>query len=385
MKEDLLELETASKTSQLNKTTRKQKSVKLDDKGTMGEVLDNIRCYWLVQIAKQNNKSDDNNSDNKSIISSSSVRSKASTSYFKPISNERVNEINKALLKAFVCTGIAFFVIDNLFVCDLLNILEPGYILPERLTLAERVLNKKAASVDGWSSPTNNSLYNFIVSISDRKEYLYSILDFSDVAQTGKFLTFKISDIVDKIGFDKFIACITDNRSNIHVILENNCDLIYKPAIILLLNDNNDMFYTNCCQIASIIQPIKEAIHSLEARIANLANCFINIVKLAAAINRISKNNELSENKLHDNTLDLTTYTVTENNNIVLEQNIEFLEPLQLNNKFEISSITDLLNITFGGKGNSEKVFHSIVENSNIEFDPTTVVKSEFQNVDESL
>ncbi|CAG8609475.1 24766_t:CDS:2, partial [Cetraspora pellucida] len=38
----------------------------------------------------------------------------------------------KSLLKAFVYAGILFLVIDNSFVWDLLNLLEPGYTPPGR-------------------------------------------------------------------------------------------------------------------------------------------------------------------------------------------------------------------------------------------------------------
>ncbi|CAG8684240.1 3879_t:CDS:2, partial [Ambispora leptoticha] len=61
--------------------------------------------------------------------------------------DERNNEINKALLKAFVCAGISFSVIDNPFVQDLFNIIEPKYNPPRRLTLAERMLDEEMACI----------------------------------------------------------------------------------------------------------------------------------------------------------------------------------------------------------------------------------------------
>ncbi|CAG8659547.1 524_t:CDS:2 [Racocetra persica] len=75
-----------------------------DGKGHYGaqcDIPDNLRCYYLIKPR----------------------------SYCKPISSEKVNEINKALLKAFVCARIAFSVIDNPFVRDLLHLLEPGWDL----------------------------------------------------------------------------------------------------------------------------------------------------------------------------------------------------------------------------------------------------------------
>ncbi|CAG8832727.1 19841_t:CDS:2, partial [Racocetra persica] len=45
-----------------------------------GDIPDNLKCHYLIKLC----------------------------SYCKPISSEKVNEINKALLKAFVCARIAF-------------------------------------------------------------------------------------------------------------------------------------------------------------------------------------------------------------------------------------------------------------------------------------
>ncbi|CAG8775855.1 918_t:CDS:2, partial [Dentiscutata erythropus] len=79
---------------------------------------------------------------------------------------------------------------------------------------------------------------------------------------------------------------------------QNDRDVI-KLAILSLLNNDDDTFYANCRRIASIIKPIKEAIHNLESRTANLADCFISIVKLAAAINRIPSNNAFRESAIN--------------------------------------------------------------------------------------
>ena len=46
-----------------------------------------------------------------------------------------------------------------------------------------------------------------------------------------------------------------------------------------------------CRQVSSILKPIKELINILEAQFANLADCFIGLIKLAAAINRVDNAN----------------------------------------------------------------------------------------------
>ena len=47
---------------------------------------------------------------------------------------------------------------------------------------------------------------------------------------------------------------------------------------------NTEEFFTDCCQICSIWAPIKEYINIFEAKSASLADCFIQIIKLAVAI-----------------------------------------------------------------------------------------------------
>jgi hypothetical protein len=54
----------------------------------------------------------------------------------------------------------------------------------------------------------------------------------------------------------------------------------------------NEEFYSKCRQIASILKPIKELTNILEAPNANLAECFIGLIKLATSINRIHSENQ---------------------------------------------------------------------------------------------
>ena len=53
----------------------------------------------------------------------------------------------------------------------------------------------------------------------------------------------------------------------------------------------SDKFYTKCWQIAFILKLIKELTNILEAWSANLADCFIGLIKLAAAINQVDNAN----------------------------------------------------------------------------------------------
>ncbi|CAG8826569.1 27030_t:CDS:2, partial [Gigaspora margarita] len=68
--------------------------------------------------------------------------------------------------------------------------------------------------LDGWTSPTIESIYNYIVTTNIRKEYLIGLNDYSSNSHTGEFLTNEILDIVEKLSSDKFVAIVTDAASN---------------------------------------------------------------------------------------------------------------------------------------------------------------------------
>ena len=55
----------------------------------------------------------------------------------------------------------------------------------------------------------------------------------------------------------------------------------------------NDGFYSMCQMVSRIMEPIKDCILKLEARTATLADCYIQMLKLAAMINRLPSSNIL--------------------------------------------------------------------------------------------
>ncbi|GBC23318.2 ribonuclease H-like domain-containing protein [Rhizophagus irregularis DAOM 181602=DAOM 197198] len=288
---------------------------------------------------------------------------------------------------AWVMAGIPFEVVENPFVLDLFKNLNPAYIPPSRTTLSGRLLNEEISRVnkkvtseleiadsltltlDGWTSKRNESLYNYVITTSDRKEYLVALRNYSMESHTGEFLASEISDIVEKIGLDKFTAVVTDNASNCRVarrIIEekyghiwdiryaahainliaadlvklndikkfiSNClkdmkinierlqiwcktrwgslymtadsILCARPVFDWILLEHNGIvtnsnvylliqdeeFFTNCHHIRSIWAPIKECINILEAKSASLADCFVQMIKLAIAIFRLPSSN----------------------------------------------------------------------------------------------
>jgi hypothetical protein len=50
---------------------------------------------------------------------------------------------------------------------------------------------------------------------ANKKEYLYSLRDLSDISHTAKNLENEIEKVLSKIGPEKFSAVVTDNASAI--------------------------------------------------------------------------------------------------------------------------------------------------------------------------
>ncbi|CAG8827376.1 19236_t:CDS:2 [Gigaspora margarita] len=300
--------------------------------------------YWQDKIENRDNNYR-RTSKTKRQISTCSVN----TNHLDSLSTSHQNSLDHAVLKAWVGSILQ---------------LNSAYHPPGWTTLSGRILdeeiikvNKEVSKIlkkndnltltlDRWSSPQGSSIYNYIITMVDHKEYLVALKDYSNKSNTGEFLASEINTI---IMLEKFAAIVTDSGSNCRGahritnhdyphVLDLRCiahliNLIAEDFKIsgyitrffnkshlsnrliddeiramkikriqtnyeyILTNElvkntiNNDNFFINCHYINQIIQPVKICIGRLEARTATLADCYINILKLAAAIYQLPKVN----------------------------------------------------------------------------------------------
>jgi hypothetical protein len=177
----------------------------------------------------------------------------------EPLPKGRIDRINRALIKLFVCCGIAFHIVESPFFIDFLKELNSAYDPPSREILSNRIfegelgnINSKVAkeleqsdnltlgnfiyiyiflmfkiqillkklfvlilALDGWTSPNNRSIWNFTILTPNRKEYIFRLSDLSIDSHTGDYIASQIEDILDKVGSEKFAAIISDNGSNV--------------------------------------------------------------------------------------------------------------------------------------------------------------------------
>ncbi|CAG8594516.1 23700_t:CDS:2, partial [Gigaspora margarita] len=263
---------------------------------------------------------------------------------------ERIKDINRALVKAFVICKILFHIIENPFFIELLKTLRPGYEPPSKDILSGCYLAQETAFVnqavikklnssknltiasDGWSNPSNESIWNFVIYTPDRCQYLWYLRNLSNERHTQELLAEEISNILKKIGPEKFSAVVTDSganiraahRSKLRILAEENLveggglklwvdtrwhtmyDCVFsiiRYKVPLEMIHNNDVvnvsvqsilrtraFFDDLNALAFVLHPIKLAISTLESQDFSLADCFIDLVCLGAAIKRLPKN-----------------------------------------------------------------------------------------------
>jgi hypothetical protein len=67
-----------------------------------------------------------------------------------------------------------------------------------------------------------------------------------------------------------------------------------KQKVKDILNDRN--FFEDCKIISNILHPLKVSVGCLESRTSTLADCYIHLISLAAAIYRLSNQNSQFKN-----------------------------------------------------------------------------------------
>ncbi|RHZ76488.1 hypothetical protein Glove_197g112 [Diversispora epigaea] len=166
------------------------------------KVSDEIRTFWKEIILEEASNVQIQNRKQPQI-----------TKHFDSITSlptAKTNELDQAILKAWVCCRFPFQTIENPFIINLFRIVIPGYNLPSRLTLFDKLLeqetlriekkienklekdNHLTISLDGWTSSRHDSIYNYIITTSTRKEYLIKLKSYNIEKQTGSFMTEEI-------------------------------------------------------------------------------------------------------------------------------------------------------------------------------------------------
>ncbi|CAG8694232.1 23362_t:CDS:2 [Dentiscutata erythropus] len=151
------------------------------------------------------------------------------------INKAKEKRANQSLIKWIVYSGISFSAFDNPYFEDYTKALNLGYNPPKRSALATSILDAEAANIiikmdkelskaknltlciDSWCSPLKHSIYAFVIIASERKQYVYSLRDFSKFTHSAKFNAEKIIEVLESIGLKKFTAIVFDAESSMMV------------------------------------------------------------------------------------------------------------------------------------------------------------------------
>ncbi|CAG8784007.1 15417_t:CDS:2, partial [Gigaspora margarita] len=268
------------------------------------------------------------------------------------LSSYKQNKIDQAILKAWIITDASFDIISNPFMIDLFKHLNSIYMPPGHITLSNRLLEQETAQInlkidaelerhnflilalDGWSSPNGDLIYNYsfnyrparISYLTDEgsnvrvaqqiisQKYLHILniqcaayllnLIATDLIKL-KLIGNLISQSSEIIGFfnrnHHANAILKEGLSNLQ-IKGGDLKMYSKTQWCSLWNTIDSLLHTRPifewikCKHPNILTNKNTAINIVESKTETMADCYIEYIKLAIAINWIPQKNVLKNN-----------------------------------------------------------------------------------------
>ncbi|CAG8635797.1 13150_t:CDS:2, partial [Racocetra fulgida] len=200
------------------------------------------------------------------------------TNWFDSVRLEKSKQsiIDEAITLAFIMCGILFRVINNPFFVNALKLLNPGYEAPSREVLSGRLLDIEVAKVINKVDKIIGSATNLTVAaaILNQKILQYQVSGggLKTYIETRWTTIYECTSSIVRLK-----ACLED-------VQENHSEII-KPAILTILRSRG--FFSDIQYLSEVLLPIKDAILSVEANRSTLADCYINLMKIATAIQNL--------------------------------------------------------------------------------------------------
>lgn len=103
---------------------------------------------YVVRVYLEKLSGATQNKKRKAVAESSQTSLEQSFRKIEELSSGYINQINRALVKFFVCCGISFQIVENPFFVDLIKELNPSYTLPPREFLSGRLIEEELSRVN---------------------------------------------------------------------------------------------------------------------------------------------------------------------------------------------------------------------------------------------
>ncbi|CAG8822111.1 35054_t:CDS:2, partial [Gigaspora margarita] len=201
--------------------------------------------------------------------------------------------INEAITLAFIMCGISFHVINNTFFINTLKLLNPGYEVPSHEVLSGCLLDIEVAKLGNYSE--QSYIAEFLASKieiiinrigSNKISALYTFAE-RMIHYANKIVKFFLKK------FHRAAAVLNQKILQYHVSacledIQENYSEIISSAILTILRSRG--FFTDMQYLSEVLFPIKNAILLVEANCSTLADCYINLMKIVAAIQSLPAN-----------------------------------------------------------------------------------------------
>ena len=151
------------------------------------------------------------------------------TDWASKVSENEKNRSDREFALAFFSGGVPFRFIENPYLLRAMGILRPGYKLPTRRQLSNKMLDDCYASLqlemnadiskatyvslatDAWTNVNGESVINFILLLP--RPVFYEAVYTADCRHTGDYLAKITGDVIRKIGVEKVVAVVMDNAA----------------------------------------------------------------------------------------------------------------------------------------------------------------------------
>ncbi|GBB98607.1 hypothetical protein RclHR1_03280003 [Rhizophagus clarus] len=192
----------------------------------------NAPLYLIHKYQKIFEEKADKNNKKRRVSNQTSLHDYHDTD--KPLSQGRIDRINRALLKFFVCCRISFRVVGSPFFIDFINELNIAYDSSSCKLLANRLFEDK---------------------LGDINSKIYKKLQISDNLTLGEYIAEKIEDVINRVRVLKFSAIVSDNGSNVRKAFQHpfTDKLLKKVNILAAFFRNNARVGAKFCELLNTI------------------------------------------------------------------------------------------------------------------------------------